>query len=347
MAQAIRVGIVGSGFGVKAHLPAYVAHPRFEVVALASPSSAAQVAKERNIPHAFADCAGMLAGCELDLVSIAAPPFTHYDDTMASLAAGKHVICEKPFALDVEQAEAMYEASRKAEIVCGVMHEFRFVPERAAIKELIENAHLKPLREIEITQLATWLRAGDTGRNNSWWFDRTRGGGITGALLSHLVDASTWLAGRPPLRSTGYMRTANPRRHDAHGAFESTVDDGSFALIDYGDGLIARITADAATAVDSFTLSVHAENRTAVASGEGMVGNRLFAVDHDETSELECKPSPYAKLESAGGNVPYVMQLLDEFIKALEGRPNALPTFEEAVATQRVLASVGFETSQP
>jgi hypothetical protein len=337
-----RVGIVGSGFGVKAHLPAFIAHPRFEVVALASPTSAARVASERKIPHAFASCAEMLAGCELDVVSIASPPFTHHADVLASLAANKHVLCEKPFALTVAEAESMLDASRKAGTACGVMHEFRWIPQRTAIKELIENRHLLPLREIEITQLATWLRAEDTDRGNSWWFDRARGGGMAGALLSHLIDTSNWLAGRAPVRSTGYIRTANPDRRDKNGSFTSTVDDGCFALLDYGEGLIARLSCDATTAVESFTLSAHAENRTAVASGTGMTDMRLFAVDTDETSELECKPSPYAKMESAGANVPYILQLLDAFVAQIETGTSALPTFDEAVATQRVLASIGF-----
>ncbi|MGZ3560776.1 MAG: Gfo/Idh/MocA family protein [Vulcanimicrobiaceae bacterium] len=337
-----RVGIVGTGFGARAHLPAFTAHPRFEVVALASPHRATTIAQEKGIPNAFSSCAEMLAGAELDVVSIAAPPFTHHDDVLAALAAKKHVLCEKPFALTVAQAEEMLEASHKAGTACGVMHEFRWVPQRIAIKELIVNGHLAPLREIEITQLMDFLRA-DVERDHSWWFDRERGGGVAGALLSHLIDTSNWLAGRAPIRSTGYTRTANKQRRDRRGGtFESTVDDGAFALLDYGDGLVARLTCDATTAVESFTLSAHAENRTAVASGTEMYDTRLFAVDADETSELQVKPSPYARLESVDAHVPLVMQLLDEFVKQIETGTSALPTFEEAVVTQRVLASIGF-----
>ena len=340
--KVYRVGIVGSGFGARAHLPAFVAHPRFEVVALASPRHAVAIAKERHIPHAFSSCAEMLAGADLDVVSISAPPFTHHDDVLAALAAEKHVLCEKPFALNVAQAEAMYEASRKAGTACGVMHEFRWIPERIAIKELIVHGHLAPLREIEITQLMSFLRA-NVERERTWWHDRSRGGGVAGALLSHLIDTSNWLAGRPPVRSTGYIRTANPLRRDRQGnEFVSTADDGAFALLDYGEGLIARLSADATTEVESFTLSTHAENRTAVASGTGMFDLRLFAVDADETAELETKPSPYARLASVDPHVPFIMELLDEFVKQIETGTSALPTFEEAVATQRVLASIGF-----
>lgn len=339
--KTYRVGIVGSGFGVKVHLPAFAAHSRFEVVALASPNRAVDIARERGIPHAFISCADMLAGCELDAVSIAAPPFTHYDDVLAASAARKHILCEKPFALTVAQAEAMRDAGKAAGTACGVAHEFRWIPERVAIKELIVNGHLDPLREIEITQLAGWLRAsGD--RPRGWWFERQRGGGLAGALLSHIIDSATWLAGRPPVSSTGFIRTANPRRTDSDGSFESTVDDGAFALVDYGQGVVGRLTCDATSAVESFTLSAHGENRTAVASGAGMTELRLFSVDADETSELQCKPSQYAKFESINGNLPLFMHLLDAFVEHIETGRSDLPTFEEAVHTQRVLASIGY-----
>jgi predicted dehydrogenase len=337
-----KVGIVGSGFGVRAHLPAFNAHPRFEVVAIASPNRAAQIAKDRGVPSAFSSCEEMLRGAELDVVSVSAPPFTHYNDVMASLAANKHVICEKPFALNLAQAQEMLAASKAAGTACAVMHEFRWVPPRIAIKELIENNHLRPLREIEIAQLSTNLRASENGRERGWWFERERGGGMAGAALSHVIDSANWYAGRPPVRSTGYLRTANPRRRDKHGEFISTADDGAFALLDYGQGLVARLTVDGTAAIDSSTYAVHAENRTAVASGERAHEMRLFSVDGDETAELEVTPSPYQKYRSLDPLVPYIMQLLDEFVKQIETGNSDVPTFAEAVETQRVLDSIGY-----
>lgn len=336
-----KVGIAGTGFGVRAHLPAFTAHPEFEVVALASPHSAQRIAKERNVPHAFSSCEQMLRECAVDVVSVAGPPFTHHADVLAALAAGKHVICEKPFALNVEQAQAMLDAAKRAGTAAAVMHEFRWVPQRLAIKELIENNHLSPLREIEVTQLSNRLRA-DVERTRSWWFDRACGGGMAGALLSHLIDSANWLAGREPVRSTGYLRTANPQRKDAQGTFTSTVDDGCWALIDYGDGLLARVSVDATTPVESFTLAAHGENRTAVASGTDFDDMRLFSVDEDETNELDVKPSPYARFASVDRHVPFIMELLDEFANQIRTGTSAVPTFADALATQRVLASIGY-----
>ncbi len=337
----LRIGIVGAGFGVRAHLPALLAHPRFDVVALASPHSAQRIASERGIAHAFTSCEEMLRGCELDAITVASPPFAHRDDVLAVLGARKHVLCEKPFALNVAQAREMLEASQRAGTVCAVSHEFRWVPARQAIKEMIVNGHVKPLREIEITQLSDFLRLQGT-RERGWWFDRERGGGIAGALLSHVIDMASWLAARAPQRATGYIRTANPQRRDAKGDFTSTVDDGAFALVDYGDGLVARLTVDATTAQNSFTLAVHAENRTAVESGKSATETTLYSIDADETSELQCKASPYAHLTSVQPNVPYLMELYDNFAAAIGGAPHSLPSFAEAVETQKVLAAIGF-----
>jgi predicted dehydrogenase len=336
-----KVGIVGSGFGVRAHLPAFTAHPQFEVIALASPHSAQHAAKERGIPHAFPTCKELLEKADVDVVSIAAPPFTHHEDVLAALSAGKHVICEKPFALNVRQAEEMLEAANRAGTATAVMHEFRWVPQRIAVKQLVENNHLSPLREIEITQLTKSLRA-EVERPRGWWFERERGGGMAGALLSHLIDSANWIAGRAPVRSTGFLRTAIVGRHDAQGAFTSTVDDGCWALIDYGEGLVARVSVDAATSIESFTLAAHGEHRTAVASGTTFDDMRLFSVDEDETAELDVKPSPYARFASVNMHVPFIMELLDEFVKQIRTGESAVPTFGDAVHTQRVLASIGY-----
>ncbi|HTU81647.1 MAG TPA: Gfo/Idh/MocA family oxidoreductase [Candidatus Acidoferrales bacterium] len=345
MSKRYRIGIVGAGFGVAAHLPALTAHPRFDVVALASPRSAARIAAERAIA-AFPSCREMLAGCELDAVTVASPPFAHERDVEDVLRAGKHVICEKPFALNLDSAERMLEASRAAGTACGVAHEFRFVPQIAALRELVANHHLDPVRNLEITALRAFLRRHDA-RTRGWWFDRKLGGGLAGALMSHVVDMANWLTGERPRRTSGFVRTANRRRRDDDGEFVSTVDDGAFALVEYPGGAVGRLSADATTSAGGFTCAVHGESRTAVASGPSMTQMGLYSIDADETSELDCKPSPYAALSSVNPNVPYLAELYDEFVKAIEGTANGLPTFEEAVVTQGVLAAIGFEIPSP
>jgi predicted dehydrogenase len=336
-----RIGIVGAGFGVTAHLPALLANPRFEVVALASPSTARRVAAERGIPHAFGSCREMLAGCEVDAVTVASPPFAHHEDVVAALDAGKNVLCEKPFETNVALAEDLVERSIRAGTACGIAHEFRFVPQVQAIHELVANHHLDPVRDVEITALRRSLR-GTVRRERSWWFDRDKGGGMAGAMLSHLIDQATFVVGRDPVRALGLLRTANPKRSDERGTFSSTVDDGAFALVDYGDGAVARLCIDATTAVDGYTCAVHGENRSAVASGPNITELSLFSIDSEETSELECRATPYAQYLAVNANVPLLIELYDQFALAIDAKPNALPTFGQALVTQRVLAEIGY-----
>jgi predicted dehydrogenase len=339
--KPLRVGVVGASFGGVVHVPAFKAQGRFDVVAIASPNRAAEVARERNVPHAFASTAEMLDGVELDVVSVASPPFDHLPSVTAALARGKHVLCEKPFGLNVAECEEMLAAAQRAGTVCAIAHEFRYVTTRIAVHELVQNGHLGALREIELDLFATRLRAG-AERPNSWWFEKRRGGGLAGALASHLIDQANWLAGRAPLRATGYLRTANPERHFGDETFSVDVDDGAFALLDFGDGLIGRIAADATHAVDSSLLAVHGETLTAVASGENIVESRLYTVDAEETAELELAPDKHANLAAVQGNLPAFVSLLDEFAAAIDGKPADYPSFADGLATQRVLAAIGY-----
>ncbi len=347
MSAPIRVGIVGSGFGASTHLPALRAHARFEVIAIASPRNAARIAADRKIEHAFSSCAEMLAGCMLDAVVVASPPFAHHDDALAALRSGKHVLCEKPFALDIAQAEELVATGKSAGTACGIAHEFRFRPERIALAELVANGHLAPIREIEYTQLSGFLRAKEM-RPRGWWFQRARGGGIAGAMLSHAIDAANAVLGMSPVEAVGTLRTANPERCDAEGTFISEVDDGAFALLRYADGTVARLSVDGTAAVDSFTFAIHGESRTAVCSGKSIADQRFFSVDDEETNELDCAPSRYARFAAINANVPPMMELYDAWVAKIDGSTapsaagQALPSFADGLATQRILAAIGF-----
>jgi len=336
-----RVGVLGASFGGTVHVPAFAAQGRFDVVAIASPNRADEVARARKIPHAFASLDAMLAGCELDVLSIASPPFDHRTAVLAALARGLHVLCEKPFATNVADAEEMAAAAASAGTVTALAHEFRYTPARQALHELVRNEHLGALRAIEVLWYGTMLRA-DRERPDSWWFERALGGGISGAILSHLIDQATWLAGRAPVRATGFERTANRTRQANGATFETDVADGAFATIEYGDGLVATVTADGTRAVDAVTVAVHGETRTAIASGANAVDLTTFVVDDEETSELGLSAQPHANLAAAHPNLPPFVTMLDDFVAALDGEASAVPTFADGVATQRVLAAIGY-----
>ena len=339
----LRVGIVGSGFGGAVHAPAYALHPRFDVVAIASPNNAERVARDRKIPHAFETVEAMLAGAELDVVSVASPPFDHRRSVLSALAAGKHVLCEKPMALTAGEAEEMAAACERAGTVGALAFEFRYVPAVIAIRELIENRHLGALRELEVARLSRELLERNTARGPSWWFSRAKGGGVANSVMPHFFDLATHLAGRAPRATTGMMRTANPRRAGPDGIpFESTVADGVFAFVDFGDGLVARCSDDATTVVDSTTVAVHGETRSAVANGTFFGDLAVFAIDEEEQDELGIAPSPYAKHAVVHGNLPFFLPLLDAFAERIDLGTPGVPTFADGLQVQRQLEAVGY-----
>jgi len=338
-----KVGIVGSGFGGSVHAPAFSLHPDFEVVAIASPANAQRVAEQRNIPHAFASLEALLRAVEVDVVSIASPPFDHHGAVLRALAAGKHVLCEKPFALNVAQAEELVDAAQRAGTACALAHEFRYAPAETTLKALLTQAKIPSLRQIEVTRFGDELRAAAERPRSAWWFSRAQGGGVANSVMPHLVDLANWYAGRAPVNVGGFGRTAHPQRRDADGEFSSDVFDGVFAVLDYGDGLVARVTADSTTSMNQATIALHAEEISVVANGEFLIDMRLFSIEPDEQSEFELSPSPYAKYASVAGNLPPFLSLLDDFARRIESGGGDAPTFTDGLATQRVLAALGYD----
>jgi predicted dehydrogenase len=341
--STLKIGIVGSGFGGAVHAPAYTLHPRFEVVAIASPNRADQVARDRKIPHAFPSVEAMLAGVELDVVSVASPPFDHHRSVMAALAAGKHVLCEKPFALNLAQAEEMTAACARAGVVGALAFEFRYLPQVRAIGELIANGHLGALREIEVARLGHELLGRATNRTRSWWFEREKGGGVANAFMPHFFDLANHLAARAVQATHGFLRTANPHRVDAQGPFTSTVADGAFAFVDYGDGVVGRVSNDSTTILESATIAAHGEVRSAVASGSSLGELTLFTLTADEQDELEVTALPHARHATIHGNLPSFLELLDAFARAIDLGDPGVPTFADGLATQHQLAAIGYE----
>jgi predicted dehydrogenase len=152
-----------------------------------------------------------------------------------------------------------------------------------------------------------------------------------------------WLAGRQPRSYSGFSRTANVERQDDRGSFRSDVADGMFAVLDFGDGLAGRLALDATNVVNSSTLAVYSENRTAAASGEGTAWAQLYTVDENESSELQLAAQRYDHMKSVQPNIPLFMLLLDQFAAKIQGQATTLPTLEDGLNVQRVMKAVGYE----
>lgn len=342
--MSYRVGIVGSGFGGTVHAPAFARHPQFEPVAIASPNRARQIAEAAKIPHAFASVEEMLAqlGDGIDVVSVASPPFDHHRSVMAALAAGKHVLCEKPFSLTLAEGEEMAAAAQRAGVANATAFEFRYAPGQRTLRKLRDAGTLGPLREVVVLRLGKELRAANARPGSSWWYDGAQGGGIANAFMPHLVDMACFVSGSTPQHASGLIRTANAMRPDpAGGTYPSTASDGAFAIADFGDGLIGRITVDGTTATEAVRIILYGEKATAKAAGTNLADFTVTIDDGSGAREVTQEPLLHAGADPHPSVVLF-LGLLDDFALQIAGKPHHTPTFADGLAAQRVLAAIGY-----
>jgi len=192
--KAPRVVVVGTGFGCRIQVPA-LRGAGFEVAALVGTDLARtkERAEANGVPGAYTDMTQAIAESGAELAAISTPPFTHAELTIAALEAGCHVLCEKPFARDTAEAQAMLDAATKAGKVHMLGNEFRYVPQRATVARAIAEGMIGEPRHATFLQYSNFLTefADDFP---DWWFDPAQGGGWLGASGSHVVDqARTWL----------------------------------------------------------------------------------------------------------------------------------------------------------
>src|SRR5437763_8359801 len=133
MEEIIRIGIIGAGFARTTQIPAFKNFDGARIVAIASAhrEHAEEVAREFDIPHVENDWRGVMNRDDVDLVSIATPVVTHCEMTLAALDRGKHVLCEKPMAMNAEEARRMKERAQEARALALIEHETTVRPQRA------------------------------------------------------------------------------------------------------------------------------------------------------------------------------------------------------------------------
>src|SRR5207302_10069447 len=140
----IRIGVIGVGWTANVQVPAFQALPNeFQVVALTSArrERAEAAAARLNIPRVFTDYREMLALPELDAVYIGAPPHLHLEMTLVAARAGKHLICEKPTALNAGEAREMLAATHEAGVTAMLDFEFRWRTARRHLRQAIAEGY--------------------------------------------------------------------------------------------------------------------------------------------------------------------------------------------------------------
>lgn len=238
----LRVGFIGTGWTDKVQIPAFkMGGLTAQAIASGNVENARRVAQKHDVPHVFEQWQELVTADEVDIVSIVTPPDLHRQIAEAALAAGKHVICEKPTALNVAEAEAMFAAAQAAPDQLAIIdHELRFHPGRLQMREMIKDGYVGSLVRVEMDRLS-----GDRLNPRlpyTWWSDAERGGGTLGAVGSHLIDLARWMVGRidavaGQLQTGCYFRT-----EPASGRQEQvTADEHADLLLQFGGGAASGV----------------------------------------------------------------------------------------------------------
>jgi len=232
------IAIIGAGMiggahanGYRTYLPRYAGSlpgAKLSVVCDSNPDMATSLARIWGFERTETDWKAVLADPTIGIVSVCLPNFLHAEVTEAALAAGKHVICEKPLATSVDDAFRVAEAARKANVVSASVCNYRRVPAVTECANLIAAGEIGEPVHILIQYQAEY--AADPMLPHSWRYERARAG--AGALLDvgpHAIDAARYLCGDIVEIAGAIENIAVKQRHVP---LEATVGHGKVALSD-------------------------------------------------------------------------------------------------------------------
>jgi predicted dehydrogenase len=186
--RTLGVVVVGTGFGCITHVRALRA-AGLDVLAVVGrdPERTRERARKFGVPVALTSLDRALALDGVDAVTIATPPHTHGDIALTAIAAGKHVICEKPFARDAVEARRMLSSAERARIVHVLGTEFRWDPGQATLARTVRSGAIGEPRLATVLLHVPVLA--DPGADVPvWWADGSSGGGWLGAHGSQVID---------------------------------------------------------------------------------------------------------------------------------------------------------------
>jgi predicted dehydrogenase len=320
----------------------------FDVVGLVGrdPDRTAERAKRFEVPHPTTSLAEALALPSLEAVTIATPPHTHGRIVLECVAAGKHVLCEKPFARDAAEARTMLAAAEKAGVVHLLGTEFRWGTGQALMARLVRDGAIGTPR-LAMFLLTIPLLADPNADVPEWWSDGDQGGGWLGAHAAHVVDQV-----RTTLGEFEGVSAALPRLADRDWTAEDTYSvhfrtrmgcAGTLlsSAADWGPiQIVARIAGTEATVwVDG--------DRVQIADRSG---TRVVPVPDDLVTAPPAPPdgdllsSAYDLLHATGVDVGPYTRLAETFRALIAGEPVASDpapaTFADGVANMEVLDAI-------
>jgi predicted dehydrogenase len=374
MAKTLRIGLIGYGFMGKAHSNAWRQAPHFfplkakiEMHTLCGRTPAAVQAARAQLGWQFSatDWREVVESPLIDLIDIATPNDSHAEIAIAAARAGKHLLCEKPLALSVKEAEAMCDAAQKAKVMHMVCHNYRRVPAIAQARKMIAEGALGQLFHFHARYAQDWLV--DPEAPMRWKLQKEiSGSGAHGDINVHLIDLARYLVGefkevcgmmdtfvkeRPvaSARANGDLPSARtpPKRAKVN------VDDATLVMGRFENGAIANLEATryAAGRKNHLSFEINGSKGSLAFDLEDLNRLRFF----ETASPPDRQGFRDILVLQPGGVHPYVNQwwrpghalgyehtfihTIADFVNACAEQKPAAPTFEDGLQNQRVLAA--------
>lgn len=246
--DVLKWGIIGAGDIVRRRVaPAIVASPNCELTAISRSRAelAESFAKEFGVKRWYADWREMLADNEIDAVYIATPVYLHAEQTIAAAEAGKHVLCEKPMAMNTDECDRMIETCKTNGVKLGIAYYRRFYPVLERVRQLLASGEIGNTVLAQINAFEYVDLAADDPRG--WFLEKTKSGG--GPMMDfgcHRLEVLTDLFGEAR-RSTSI--TANVE-------FDREVEDTAAVLLQFASGPCATVTVTHAAREPQDTLDI-------------------------------------------------------------------------------------------
>jgi len=369
--REVRVGLIGYKFMGKAHSNAYLSAPRFFDLD-AVPVMKAICGRDEKGVRAMQQKWGwesyetsyeaLIARKDIDLVDVSTPNVSHYEIVMAALAAGKMVACEKPLAMNVEQAKKMAAEAKRRGLLNTVWFNYRRCPAIGLAKQLIEEGRLGQIYHVRAVYLQDWII--DPEFPLVWRLQKEiAGSGAHGDLNAHIIDLARYLVGeivevvghaqtfikeRPLLAETAGGLGAKAKG----GRGKVTVDDACIFLAEFSNGAIGTFEAT------RFAAGRKNYNRIEINGSKGSLAfcfermNELEFFSREDPAHIQGFKTilatesvhPYMKAYWPPGHIigyehGFISQVAD-MMQAIAHGTAIKPDFEDGLRCQEVLEAV-------
>jgi predicted dehydrogenase len=341
MTRKLKLGAIGTGNIFRnAHMRGWKDHPEVELYAVCDvvKGKAETLAEQYGVRHVFTDYRELLAMDDIDIVDICTSNLFHSEIAVAALQAGKHVFCEKPDAVNPEEAQKMADAARESGKTLMVMRNNRFRPASQFLKKYIEHGQMGEV----YTGRCGWIRRRGIPGKGGWFTTKELSGG--GPLIDlgvHFIDLSVWLMGNPkPVSVVGatYSKFANTTISDSvHSQFGEKKQDGTFDVEDLATGFI-RFD-NGATLQIEFSWASNIEEEMNFLELRGTKAGCSFKKGElklfTEIEGVLCDIHPNLRKDVAGHE-----QHIQHFVNVVQGRAEAINTPETGVDMIKILSAI-------